>query len=54
MRKNHGGNDDSGLFFLFTVIGWAIKLIVAILLFPLRVFVYDRNPLNVKRVRIEK
>lgn len=54
MRKNNNYNYDTGLFFIFIVLGWIIKLIFKILLFPVRVFIYNRNPLNVKRVRMEK
>ncbi len=47
-------NIDTGLFFLFGIVGWILKIIFLILLFPFRVLIYRNNPLNVKRVKIIK
>ena len=45
MKKNNNYNYDTGLFFIFIALGWIIKLIFKILLFPVRVFIYNRNQL---------
>jgi len=52
MKKNT--DIDTGLFFLIGIVGWIVKIIFLILLFPIRVLIYRNNPLNVKRVKIIK
>jgi hypothetical protein len=52
MKDNN--NIDSGFYYLISIFGFIIRLIFKIILFPLRVFWYNKNPLNVTRVRIEK
>ena len=54
MKKNTNYDYDTGLFFIAHVIGWILKLVLLILYFPIRVILYRINPLNQKRIRIEK
>ena len=54
MKKEGNYDYETGLFFLARVIGWILKLVLRILFFPIRVLIYRINPLNQKRVRIEK
>jgi hypothetical protein len=51
---NKSNYPDSGLSYLVSLVGSLLKIIGVMIVFPFRVLWHYVNPLNVKRINIEK